>query len=542
MPLLPVKPLCHIVLAGILLAAYGAALPSQAAGALSLNPSDYFSYTYDIVLSQTYVDDGEVFYAELTASATCIKDAPISPSEAYIKGRVIARHLETGKRVSLNSGYSSTISPVPSTEGETFADSREVAMHFPWDSPPGEYEINGELIEARVKSGGLWFDVTDSLPQAQDMGHVYYKIPEPKPDPAPTPTPTPEPAEPTPTEPQPEPTPGPEPGPTPTPTPGPTPVPGTPTTPPKEPTTPTPTEPEVPPGAAELEDATDSEGRLTTNLELATLDGRSRLNLQKGTRIGSSDDASLPAWIMLTRLAEAPEGAEESQMVGSAYWLQPPEAAFEPHATLSLEYYPAQIPFAMDAAALVLARWDGQQWVALEDCRVDASINTVSAPVYRAGIYTILAPVSAPDFELSEFLISPEEVATGQMVSIECRVTNRGAMAGYYEVTMKLNGDIQEVRRIALNGGESRGISFGIIRNAAGTYNVDVNGITGTYIVSTEQHSSTYIPPEPSSTGQQEPAFYWIWVLYAVNGLLLLLVLYLCRNWLTQKLFKRKNR
>lgn len=543
MLLLPVKPLCHIVLAGIVLAACTFTLPAQAAGAISLNPSDYFSYSYDISFSQTHVDDGEVFYAELNASATCIKDAPVTPSEAYVNGRVVARHLETGRRFSLNSGYSSTISPVPSSEGETFTDSREVPMHFPWDSPPGEYEITAELIEAKIKAGGLWFDVSGSLPQTQNMGRVYYKMPEPEPEPTPTPTPSPTPTPtPTPTpSPTPTPTPEPESTPTPTPSPEPTPTPTpepepdpTPTDPPEEPTTPT--EPEVPEGAAGLKGETDSDGRLTANLELATLDGRSRLNLEKGTRIGSSDDASLPAWIMLTSLSEAPEGADESQMVGPACQIKPLRALFEPHATLSLDYYPAQIPAGMDATSLVIARWDedGKKWVVLEESRVDASSNSVTAPVTQAGSYAILAPVSPPDFELSEFLINPEEAASGQMVSIECRVKNRGTAAGYYEATLKLNGEIQEVRRITLDGGSSRVISFGVVRYGAGTYAVDLNGLTGVYTVTDDEYSPPPVPSAPQNGGGQ--AEYGVWAIYALNAVLLLVICFLGRGFIKKHL------
>ncbi|MDX9804025.1 MAG: hypothetical protein RBS96_08480 [Dehalococcoidales bacterium] len=121
------------------------------------------------------------------------------------------------------------------------------------------------------------------------------------------------------------------------------------------------------------------------------------------------------------------------------------------------------------------------------------------------------------------------------MVSIQCRVTNQGSTAGYYEITLKLNGSIQEVRRISLAGGASRVISFGIIRNSPGVYNVDINGVSGSYQV-TGIHAptthSTTLPPPPHS---EKPVFCRVWVLYAFNGILLVVLILLARHWLVKK-------
>jgi hypothetical protein len=82
-------------------------------------------------------------------------------------------------RFALNSSYPVTITPVPSIAGERISTSQEVPLYFPWDGPAGEYLVSAELIEARFKAGGLWFDVTDLFPQSQAIGNLFYRLSAP---------------------------------------------------------------------------------------------------------------------------------------------------------------------------------------------------------------------------------------------------------------------------------------------------------------------------------------------------------------------------
>ncbi|MCK9525005.1 MAG: hypothetical protein RBS96_08475 [Dehalococcoidales bacterium] len=58
---------------------------------------------------------------------------------------------------------------------------QEIALYFPPGSPAGEYEVTAELIEARLKTGGLWFDATSAFPKEKTMGNAFYKVDEPTP-------------------------------------------------------------------------------------------------------------------------------------------------------------------------------------------------------------------------------------------------------------------------------------------------------------------------------------------------------------------------
>ncbi len=165
-----VKRLCLSLLTGTVLTCGTFLNIPHAAGAASFNPSDYFSYTYSITLSKQYVQSGEIFYASISGTASCIQDALVQPTEAFISGRVIAEHLETGIKVALNSGYSATIAPVSGNQRRSVNSVQELPLYIPWDSPAGQYILTGELTEARFKSG-LWFDATGSFPANAGYGH-----------------------------------------------------------------------------------------------------------------------------------------------------------------------------------------------------------------------------------------------------------------------------------------------------------------------------------------------------------------------------------
>ena len=156
---------------------------------------EYFQMSYDPVsFSKNEVHGSEVFEATIGGRATCTKDLPVSAGEASITSRVIAEHVVSGSRVEINSGYTVSIKPFPSKKGDITEISQVIPLRFPAQAESGDYNIIGEIIEAKVKVGFVWGDVTDYLPQEQLMGSLKYVAPAPAPEsskPAPTPEPTP---------------------------------------------------------------------------------------------------------------------------------------------------------------------------------------------------------------------------------------------------------------------------------------------------------------------------------------------------------------
>jgi len=164
--------------------------------AAAQNLEDYFQLSYEPVsLSKDEIHGSEVFQATIAGRAICSKDLPVSATEASITSRVVAEHKAGGGRVTLNSSYVVTIKPFPSKEGDIAEINQVVPLKFPAQAESGDYDIIGELIEAKVKVGIGWLKVTDYLPKKQHMSSVKYIAPEStsEPEPAPTTAPTPAP-------------------------------------------------------------------------------------------------------------------------------------------------------------------------------------------------------------------------------------------------------------------------------------------------------------------------------------------------------------
>jgi len=150
-------------------------LSSRPAAALS--PGDYFSFDYNVAFSKSEVTGSDLFYATITADATCTRDLPWPyslASQVSIEGRIVARHQTTGARVTLNSGYTINVSPFPREKNESVQQSKDVSLKFPSGSQSGVYTVEGELVEVKVKVLFGEVDATSLFPGSQVTGSVAY--------------------------------------------------------------------------------------------------------------------------------------------------------------------------------------------------------------------------------------------------------------------------------------------------------------------------------------------------------------------------------
>ena len=86
-------------------------------------------------------------------------------------------------------------------------------------------------------------------------------------------------------------------------------------------------------------------------------------------------------------------------------------------------------------------------------------------------------------FKLRELSISPQAVNPGQTVTISCVATNIGSEAGSY--TVILGGDFMAQQSVTLQPGESKAVSFEVTPTAVKTYYVSVDGLSGSFVVTT---------------------------------------------------------
>ena len=84
------------------------------------------------------------------------------------------------------------------------------------------------------------------------------------------------------------------------------------------------------------------------------------------------------------------------------------------------------------------------------------------------------------EFKVSDLVVSPTEVNPGQPVTITCTAANIGAAAGDY--TVVLGGDFMAEKIVSLEPGQSEAVSFEVTPAEAKTFQVSVNGLTGSFI------------------------------------------------------------
>jgi hypothetical protein len=77
---------------------------------------------------------------------------------------------------------------------------------------------------------------------------------------------------------------------------------------------------------------------------------------------------------------------------------------------------------------------------------------------------------------VTNLFAQPQLAAAGQEITIFGNVTNRGDVAGSYNATLKINGQVETVRTGTIGANVAVPLKFTLSRETQGTYEVDLNG------------------------------------------------------------------
>jgi len=110
-----------------------------------------------------------------------------------------------------------------------------------------------------------------------------------------------------------------------------------------------------------------------------------------------------------------------------------------------------------------------------------------------SGSFTVVEPAS---FELSNLIIDPTSVKVGESISISVDCRNTGGISGSYDVTLEIDGEIEDTSSVTLDAGESTSVSFDVSATQEGTYSVEIGGLTGSYTVERQQRGIPGFPIE----------------------------------------------
>ena len=121
------------------------------------------------------------------------------------------------------------------------------------------------------------------------------------------------------------------------------------------------------------------------------------------------------------------------------------------------------------------------------------------------------APAPAPAaFSLSNLTIQPAEVEPGEELAITVDITNTGGTEGSYTATLMINGVKEADKSVPVAAGGTKTVTFSVTREDAGSYNVVVDGLSGSFTVVTPASAVEYViggggPAEASPVVKGDP-------------------------------------
>nr|QOV09077.1 hypothetical protein HULAa30F3_00032 [uncultured Dehalococcoidia bacterium] len=352
-----IRHVFYVVLCLLLLAGFAPVnpVPAQAASI-----SDYYTYSYTADFSKTEVLPAESFDMTISGQATCIAPlkigtVTITPSAVEVAGQIIATNTATGAQSVLNPSYQLTISPVPSSPGQSTTASVTMTLALPSDSAPGTYQISGKLDSAKVIVGPLPMDVTSLMPSSQAFGSITCKsasiggggAPPTSSTPAPTATPS-----------------------------------------------PSPTQATIQ-STVNISGFISAEGIFNTSVRVLSQDRKCTLDISKNVQVQT---AGAPLTTLnMTESAAALPLPQNSGLASPLYELGPAGTSFNPAIILTIMYN-LPLPAGVTENSLSIRTWDPvmQRWIAYTST-VNTQDKTVSAAIPHFSTFAVIGDVqSAP--------------------------------------------------------------------------------------------------------------------------------------------------
>jgi len=86
-------------------------------------------------------------------------------------------------------------------------------------------------------------------------------------------------------------------------------------------------------------------------------------------------------------------------------------------------------------------------------------------------------------FEVTSLDIKPPEVTAGETVSVTAEVKNTGGSEGNYSAVLTVDGATVETKQVTIAAGTSETVSFSLVKDKPGTYQVGIGGLTSSLTV-----------------------------------------------------------
>ncbi len=242
---------------------------------------------------------------------------------------------------------------------------------------------------------------------------------------------------------------------------------------------------EVDLSGAETKYVINHQGELQETVERISENGMLTLTIPEGTIALDKEREPLKRLeIIIEESPPPPPPPKGANIIGLVYNFDPSGATFTPSMTITLYHAGSMIPEGVAEEELILAYYNEElgEWVNLTSY-VDTQANSVTTEISHLTSFAILGYPRPAAFIARDLSITPDEVNTGEEVTISFIITNTGGITGSYEIPLKINGAMEATQAVTLGGGTSKEITFTTVKDTAGTYTVTANGLSGTFTV-----------------------------------------------------------
>ncbi len=116
---------------------------------------------------------------------------------------------------------------------------------------------------------------------------------------------------------------------------------------------------------------------------------------------------------------------------------------------------------------------------------IDTEDGTITLALYpdEWEISYVLPIIGPALFRVSDLTVNPAEVEVGNEVTISLVLTNIGEEEGSYTLVLKVNQVVEDTKTITLDAGASTAVQFKVVKEEAGTYDVEIRELSGGFNV-----------------------------------------------------------
>jgi len=278
-------------------------------------------------------------------------------------------------------------------------------------------------------------------------------------------------------------------------------------------------------------------GRILEKIVITSPDGKLTITIPVNTIARDSLGNPLSSLTVDVDLDPPCPLPEDERIIGLAYTFRPDGATFIPPIEIVFTYELDEIPEGVIEAELIVAFCDedSEEWIQVPAI-VDEDNNTVTAQISHFTTYAVIgkgilvveeeepetipepAPEPAPAvFSTISMSVLPTEVNPGETVVISVIVTNTGDKGGTHDIILNVNDVKEDSKALSLNAGESKEVSFTVLKDKPGIYQIECNGLQGSFVVKEAVVEPVTpapgVTPAPEVTG--EGIQWWIWVIIA---------------------------